>query len=127
MGFRSTITTEALGNIIIPQWFKDKYDCFNYGVQYYNKDSPDVFPISLKWESKFYRPVLEDERFLDIQNILKEQDVKNIIVILLHECGGITRVDIKQDSITASEPLTWKEVGSVEHNYCYGCSDIPRP
>ena len=125
MGFRSTMTTEGFSGIEIPQWFKDKHDWFNYGAQYRNPNSPDVFPITLKGESKFYDKFSEDERLLDIQKIIKEAEVKDISVVLLHECGGITLIKITKDSITAREPLTWKEVEKVEHNYCYGCSDSP--
>lgn len=121
MGFRTTMTTEAYAGIKIPQWFKDKYTCFNYGID-------DVFPITLKYETKFYAKLSEDERLLDIQKILKDDNFTgSTSVVLLHECGGVTLVFITTDSILAREPLTWKEVESVEHDYCYDCSKPQRP
>lgn len=123
MGFRTTMTTEGFSGVEIPEWFKEKYDWFNYGSQYGNENSPAVFPISLKGESKFYHALAEDERLLDIQKVITDAGVKEITVVLLHECGGITLVKISQDKIYGREPETWREVEAVEHDYCYGCSD----
>lgn len=128
MGFRSTITTEDLG-YKIPKWFVEKYPYLSFGITIDNIDNVDKefpsFPISSKCETKFYDKVSEQEVFTDIQKILKEQDIEELIVVLLHECGGITRVKITKNTITAREPIEWKEVDVVEHNYCYGCSDSP--
>ena len=46
-----------------------------------------------------------------------------MVLVLLHECGGITRIQISATDIKASEPIGWQEVDRVEHDYCYGCSD----
>lgn len=122
MGFRSNFITEDLYGII-PQWFLDKYPNYTYHT-YEDKKS---FPLAQLYETKFYSDVNETEKFLDIQKVLKEgKDMPDdIIVILLHECGGITRVTITKDAITAREPVNWKDVENVTHSYCYGCSDGP--
>jgi len=122
MGFRSTITTEDI-RYEIPKWFVEKYSYLCFGSVENENGVVPSFPISSKREVKFYSSISEQEVFVDIQKILKEKDFDDLVVVLLHECGGITRVKITKDSITAKEPTEWKEVKSVEHNYCYGCSD----
>lgn len=119
MGFRSNFITESYIGIEIPQWFLDKYPNYSYSK---NSEGKETFSIAQLWESKYYQVLEEDERILDIQKILKEVDFHAIVLILLHECGGITRVEIEQDKITSSEPTEWKQVTSVEHDYCYNCS-----
>ncbi|MEV0297450.1 hypothetical protein [Nocardia sp. NPDC050710] len=42
-------------------------------------------------------------------------------LILLHECGGITKVHITRDRIRMAEPTGWREVDEIEHWFC-GCS-----
>lgn len=122
MGFRSNFITEDMRGIEVPRWFNEKYP------QHYcwrnNNTGQYFFPIMQPWESKFYSALAETEIFLDIQRILRESDSTiDIVLILLHECGGITRVKITKEKITGREPTEWKEVESVTHDYCYGCSD----
>ena len=124
MGFRSTITTEDI-RYEIPQWFIEKYPYLSFGVGVGDNGEFPSFPISSKREVKFYSLISEEELFIDIQKILIKQDILDIVVVLLHECCGITRVKITQNSINAREPVEWREVEYVEHNYCYGCSDAP--
>lgn len=119
MGFRSTMTTEHYYQEI-PQWFLEKYPDLAYGAM---KEQRWSFPISLRGERKFYDKFSEQEIFVDIQKILREKDIDDISVVLLHECGGITLVKIGRDKISGREPVEWKEVEMVEHNYCYGCSE----
>ena len=118
MGFRSNFITED-NYWNIPEWFVEKYPDY----QYTKAGEGKRFAIAQLYESKFYGKLSEDERFTDIQKVLKETGHEDIILILLHECGGITRVRIGEDSITAREPVEWKEVEQVEHDYCYRCSD----
>lgn len=123
MGFRSNFITEDLGGIEVPTWFTQKYP--NHYCWRNNETGRYFFPIMQPWESKFYSPLEETEIFQDIQKILKERAEKypeQVVLVLLHECGGITLVCITRESITGREPLEWKEVESVEHDYCYGCS-----
>jgi hypothetical protein len=119
MGFRSNFIAEVSG-YSIPEWFKEKYPNW---IFHGNTGLQNCF--AQLFETKFYEKLTEDERFLDVQKMLKEQDWggDEIIIILLHECGGITRVSIKRDLITAQEPTDWSQVENVEHDYCYGCSD----
>lgn len=119
MGFRSNLITEDLYEDI-PKWFTDKYDNYVYSV---NRDGNKTLAFAQLYESKFYSAFNEDERFLDIQKMLKEINLDSLVVILLHECGGITKIIVKQNSIKAKEPVDWKEVDCVTHYYCYGCSD----
>lgn len=126
MGFRSTITTEHFG-MKMPGWFVEKYPNFQFGGSngMEKNDSPHLL-ITSRGEEKFYRVFATDERFLDIQRVLREVEVKEIVAVLLHECGGITRIQISQDKIEGSEPISWKKVGGVTHDYCYGCSDVDK-
>lgn len=81
------------------------------------------------WESKFYSTLQDTEIFLDIQKVLAEQKPlyeghqPSLVLVLLHECGGLTRIKITPASISGREPTEWKDVDHVEHDYCYGCSD----
>lgn len=124
MGFRSNFITEDVRGLLVPQWFIEKYPQHFVGV---NSATERCFPIVQWWESKFYSAFAETDIFQDIQKVLAEQKTEtrspSIVLILLHECRGITRVKITPDAITAKEPTEWKEVSSVEHDYCYGCSD----
>jgi hypothetical protein len=118
MGFRSNFIAEVSG-YTIPDWFIEKYPSW---VFHGRQESQNCF--AQLFETKFYDRFAEDERFLDVQKMLQEQDWggDEIVIILLHECGGITRVSVKKDSITAQEPREWTTVEGVEHDYCYGCS-----
>jgi len=106
----------------VPEWFVEKYPDYSY----LKLNEKSTFAIAQLWESKFYEKLSEDERLKDIQRVLLEVNRDEIVLILLHECGGITRVKITKTEIIGSEPVTWKKVEYVEHNYCYGCSDIQK-
>lgn len=124
MGFRTTMTTEDLRGIKLPKWFRDKWqDQYSFGESKGYASHKDTMLISSKHESKFYNAPDEDI-FLDIQKVMVKKDIDKFIVVMLHECGGITRVQIEKDKIRMSEPTKWKEVEQVEHDYCYGCSDL---
>ena len=117
MGFRSNFITEDMAGIEVPDWFKEKYPTYAYKEK-------GTLAFAQLWESKWYEILNEDERLLDIQKIVKDAEMRSLVLILLHECGGITRVEISPTSIKANEPTEWEEVESVEHDYCYGFSDI---
>ena len=121
MGFRSNFITQSYVGVKIPQWFIDKYPDYFYQQ---SADDKKTFAIAQLYESKFYDKFSDDERILDIQKVLNQSDLDKIILILLHECGGITRLQIEKNSIKANEPINWKEVTHVNHDYCYGCSDL---
>lgn len=129
MGFRTTIITEDFSGIKIPKWFVNKWgNDFNFGehknsyILYHRKNT---LLISSKREKKMYYGK-DEEIFLDIQKICIKKGLDKFIVIMLHECGGITRVQIERDKIRLSEPSAWNEVEEVTHNYCYGCSDLDK-
>lgn len=116
MGFRSTLTTESLG-ITWPQWFRDKYAD---SIQF----TPDgTGPLHSKRELKTYGMWLD--LHTDIQRAIEwTVNMRSLVMVYLHECGGITRCQIEKDKITWSEPDGWRVTEGVEHDYCYGCSDV---
>ena len=127
MGFRSTLITEDIA-LECPAWFKKKWkDQLNFSDKLKRFTNQGfVFPISSKLEAKTYGQWLELEE--DLQKVLNEQDrIEDLVLVYLHECGGITRVEIHKDAIYYSEPAGWNVVDQVSHDYCYGCSDVPKP
>jgi len=125
MGFRSTLISENIDISWWPEWFKDKYSEIigTEGV------------LRSKHEMKTYR---YEQLPNDIQKALMEANPKllgmeGFTIIWLHECGGITKVQILADEIIAGDPSGWttysqEKDGCVSqdggHNYCYGCSDL---
>ena len=53
-------------------------------------------------------------------------NLKNIALVYLHKCGGITRVEISKDNIKYFEPRQWNEVTEVTHDCCCGCPDVTK-
>lgn len=125
MGFRSTIISQEHG-LLIPDWFVEKYNKY-FHIDFTERYGHTWFqPISSKLETKFYEVFKEQELFVDIQKIMIDTNFQSTMsIVLLHECGGITVVNINKDYIKGKEPTGWKEVEQVEHNYCYGCSKLP--
>ena len=128
MGFRSTIVSEHL-RLSLPDWFVDKWkDLYHFnnsiGVDWDGKKHISL-PISSIVERKYYDSFSVTELFIDIQTVLKEDTIsginKPIHIVLLHECGGLSVVDITKDNITGREPTGWKSVDHVTHDYCYDC------
>lgn len=116
--------TEDRSGLEIPDSFFEKYD-FLQGVK--NETTGKTYlPLSSTVERKFYDPLAETGVFKDIQDLLKKSTYPEIqiVVILLHECGGITKIEITSESIRGSVPRSWEEVTDIGHDYCYGCSDI---
>lgn len=124
MGFRSILATEHTGFKISDE-FRSEYQWLNIPEQ--DKDGRCYGAITGKREVKFYDKISETKVFKDLQAQLTpdtEHYKPSIVLVLLHECGGLTRVEITNSYIKASEPTEWEEVESVGHDYCYGCSDI---
>ncbi len=120
MGFRSKMMTEEYSGMQIPQWFIEKHPTLHYGWSTWKP----IMSLSSRSERKFYGRFKEEDIFIDIQKVLVENEYNGTLsVVLLHECGGITLVLISQTKILGREPLTWKEVEEVTHNYCNGCSE----
>jgi hypothetical protein len=115
MGFRSSWTMQHY-DVNWSQKFQDKYrDSINFN---------DTC-ISPKFEAKacsaWENLITDIQAEVFLNNSLP---LENIIFVWLHECGGITRVQISKDSILYSEPNDWRTSDGIEHDYCYGCSDI---
>lgn len=122
MGFRSNFITEHLPGIEVPDWFVEKYQ--DWSMQYSTYSNKKCFSIALLSERKFYDKLENTDVFKDIQKILIELNKDYALpLILLHECGGITKVHITQKRIIGMEPTAWKTVERVEHDYCYHCSE----
>jgi len=124
MGFRSTMITGQNG-LDIPEWFVEKYEeDFNF----YKRSSGEYqTPISSKCEMKTYFPLYKE--FIDDLFILVKDQGIDLSLVFLHECDGITKVDITSKGIVCGEPTGWKITGTglengVTHNYCYGCSKL---
>jgi hypothetical protein len=111
MGFRSVFVTASNGQVW-PQWFRNKYDKW--------LNIPEMGLLSTKEEVKVY----EDHIFLDIQLALDPEQFP-LRVVVLHECGGITLVDIHSDNIVYSEPGhgAFKVRPFITHSYCYCCTE----
>lgn len=121
MGFRSTFTTSSL-YIQWPTWFRTKYEASCYIPQ------DAQHSLASKTERKTY--TTWENLPEDIQTALNELNYGYdlpFILVYLHECGGITRVQIEKDHIYYSEPLKWQITEKMTHAYCYGCSDITKP
>lgn len=122
MGFRSTMITESIG-VKVPVEFLEKYPWVN---AYECEDGTFTFPLSSKFEVKFYSYFKDQAIFKDIQQLLHTAERTfdfPLTVVLLHECGGISRVEIRAESITGLEPYQWERAEGVSHDYCYNCVD----
>jgi len=123
MGFRSTLTSEDYP-IEWPEWFKKDYDMLiaSGGM------------LRSEWEMKAYA---YDELPNAIQKALEEVqptllDDEGYTIVWLHECGGVTKVQIMHDEILIATPTQWAtqtyEHGletEDDHGYgCDGCSDL---
>lgn len=118
MGFRSVFITEDKA-FDLPPWFFDKWrDCFHFRQDDKGKLG---LPISSKIEQKMHH--FSDDFHQDLQKLIDDKGV--LVLIWLHECGGMTRVEIHKQRILYSEPEGWEKTDGSTHSYCYGCSDHP--
>ena len=128
MGFRSTFITED-NRLIIPKWFIKKWEKY-VNISNFKSDSMiahskrNAMPLSSKVEGKTY--FLWNELLPDIQKAMKEdlfyKDFEHpIILIWLHDCGGITKVKIYKDKIAYSEPTNWEKTSGVTHDDVDDC------
>lgn len=117
MGFRSTFTTEDF-NIHWPEWFREKYaNTVDFG-----RDGAGS--LHSKGEAKTYSASGWADLPEDIRKAIDWNEIDQFVLVYLHECGGITRVQIERDIVKWSEPTGWSQTDGVNHHYCYGCSDI---
>jgi hypothetical protein len=115
MGIRSTFITEHYG-LSFPQWFVDKWSA----SVHFGGDG-DSLPISSKYEAKTYHTWVDLEE--DIRKASNEGEWgMPIVLVWLHECGGITRVEIHPEVVLMNEPESWRQVTQVGHDYCDDCS-----
>lgn len=121
MGFRSTFISEVIIEPL-PNWFKDKY---KEVITFFDKGN-----FASYGEHKTY---YLDDLITDLQKALleigcfkknSEKYDRKFVLVYLHECGGITRVEIHKEKIFYTEPTDWiiRDLG-IEHDHCYGCSD----
>lgn len=121
MGFRSTFVTEDRP-VSWPAWFVEKYR----RIAWFRFKDGHSGVIASRMEVKEYGDPCSDlaediRRAIDWDGFGK----RDFILVYLHECGGITRVQIERDGVRYSVPSGWEEVDRMGHNYCYGCSDLP--
>lgn len=117
MGFRSTFCSTDYP-IKWPDWFREKYKndvCFNGALHSMHErklhgswlDLPEDIRKAINWDE--WEPVLTQPfRF---------------VILFLHECGGVTRCEIRRDGVFWSEPDEWVKTMGSTHSYCYGCSN----
>ena len=111
MGFRSVFVTES-AHYQWPDWFVKKY---------HETVNITEHCLTSKLEHKTY--TVWSHLDLDIQKAIDWDKKKNVVVVYLHECGGITRCHITKDRIIYTEPSGWEVTEEITHDYCYGCSD----
>ncbi|GAA4391632.1 hypothetical protein GCM10023147_20720 [Tsukamurella soli] len=119
------VTSEDV-KVQLPAWFVERWrNHLNIGYWPGDPGHPS-FPISSKAERKFYDGA-DDELFTDLRRVLTEVEYPfGIHLILFHECGGVTKVDINPVEILLSVPTGWTYTdGDTGHHSCYGCS-VPR-
>lgn len=120
MGFRSTLITEHY-SIVWPDWLFSKYD--------FLFDCNGI--LTSQYEFKTYsigRGLNEDIRKALIETGCEDVlEGEGYTVIYLHECGGVTKVQIGKDKIYYGKPSGWVTQDTGEdymHCYCYGCTDL---
>jgi len=117
MGFRCTFITGWPGPRKLPVWFIEKWkDSVNFGAE-------AGFPLSSKERTKAnWGGIVED-----IQKTLQETEYRMPIeLVFVHECSGVTRVEISREQIVYSEPTTWKRVqDAYGHDLGDSCYEKP--
>ena len=122
MGFRTVFITNDNG-YRWPQWFRDKYES--------TVNIPECGCISSKHEGKMY--LTYEDLCDDLQKCLftKENErYKDIELVMMHECGGITKVQIYKDKILEAIPDSWYPIDDNEkiHGHsewcCDGCTNL---
>jgi hypothetical protein len=104
MGIRCTFVTSFAGPPRLPDWFVEKWRA---SVSLCPFEDGFTFPLSSKARTKaHWGGIIED-----VQKVLKETEWRRPInFIYLHECSGVTFIEISRDAITYSEPVTWTRV-----------------
>ena len=123
MGFRSTFVTDDEGaRITWPEWLVEKY---SPGVRFPESRQG---PLSSAWEAKHYDALsgLADDirKAINWGNL---PEIKPFNMLWLHECGGITKVEIRPDSLRYAGLIRgdWTATDEVIHEYCSNCDPVP--
>lgn len=104
-------------NFIPPSWLVERWDRFvSFGEVISSR-------AGMKGWSEFET---------DLQRAMKEQWVKGneprAVMAYLHECGNVTRSDLRIDEIHYSSPVSWIEVPHVApHEAWDSCANRPWP
>jgi hypothetical protein len=118
MGIRCTFVTSFAGPRL-PTWFVEKWQG---SVCLCPHEDGFTFPLSSKTRTKaHWGGILED-----IQRVLQDSyDGKwdpIIKFVYLHECCGVTHIQISRDAMVYAEPASWKAVedanGHQHYDYC---------
>jgi hypothetical protein len=135
MGFRSTMVSEDW-DITWPDWFREKWTRLLLGNP---EAGRALLGVAVENKTGHY-----SELPADVQRALTEVDWfhehgdpgREFVYVWLHECGGITRVQVECQAILITTPTEWTQDwadGESEwhnqdagHSYCYGCSDARR-
>ena len=119
MGFRSIFIADN-GPINLPSWFLEKWGGY---FHFYSSDGGKKkgFPISSPFPIKIGQ--FEDDLYPDLQKLV--EDDRPIILIWLHECGGLTRLELYSDRVVSAEPREWESVERPTHSYCGHCDEHP--
>ena len=116
MGFSSTFVTDMGLTSPLPQWFVEKWQ---ESVHFRNGNR---FPLSSKTFATVHRYWFLLEQ--DIQKACpweEHRDLSSILLVYLHECGGITRVKISKDRIEYHAPTNWRKTTFSDHDYGDSC------
>jgi hypothetical protein len=107
---------EELG-IEWPEWFLKLYS----DKLHYDDDGDISYLTDGKWGRS--APELDT-------NIQKAIDWRNVnewvLIIIIHECGGISRGEIRRDFIRWTTPGEWLRTEHPLHGSCDGCSDASK-
>ena len=120
MGFRSTLISEHQ-DVTWPRWFREKH------LWCVPDDASEVLRTGSELKAGARSDFPEDvRRALAEQGWFEDHD-DGFVFVWLHECGGVTRVQVNEDKVRITYPLGWGswDGGSQDsiHHYCYGCSD----
>jgi hypothetical protein len=123
MGFRSTVISEDW-NIDWPIWFREKWEGW----------INDQNMISSPFETKYPGEIAEDIQLaLMASGYFQDSYEREYCLAVLHECGGITKIQIGENYIYTGSPTEWDVEKSDDwvngqhgHCYCSNCTDLRR-
>lgn len=111
MGFRSTLISADCA-IEWPAWFRKKYA----RILSFSPSGVLSTPTEVKHYSEAALHLAPD-----IQRAIDWSNADSFFFVFLHECGGVSRCVITENTISWTEPKDWGEVDEVQHWYCYDC------